>query len=136
MKTIEAYNFMKEIIKNAKIKKYNVKNVRKAISNYISILESQECLKASGIIILNGINKRLENILSGDITIEEAFVESYGAYEELDERLNYSFNKSSSFDSCGSSMEVSCEGYQSKDDTYLDERQSRSCARERSIRNC
>ena len=73
---------MKKIIENGKDKGYSSRNVQRGIDSYLDILREQHCLTDENYLMLVGVAERLEEIMSDEMTAEEAFVEVFAELED------------------------------------------------------
>ena len=71
MKVIEAYKFMKKIVENGEKKGYKASNIKRGVSEYLNILEEQECLSLAGLKLLRIVANSINDIIKHNVTIDE-----------------------------------------------------------------
>ena len=82
MKVIEAYKFMKKIVENGEKKGYKASNIKRGVSEYLNILEEQECLSLAGLKLLRIVANSINDIIKHNVTIDEVFVEAMCQLED------------------------------------------------------
>ena len=75
MELIDAYNFMKKIIDNAKDNNYKVDNVKKSLYQFLNILKEQNCLSLMDYEILLSVTNELNDIMNDEKDINQVFIE-------------------------------------------------------------
>ena len=90
MKLTVAYKYVKRIIENAREENAcTVGSVRKGLKAFLNALDEQDCLSYESMEILQGIVKRVDDIMNNRVSIDDVFLELYEQECEDDDDEDY-----------------------------------------------
>jgi hypothetical protein len=82
MEFVDAYNFMKKIIRNGVEKRYSITNIKKGVKDYLNVLKEQNSLTEDELILLTCIAQRTEEIIGNRVGADELFSRIFDSYSE------------------------------------------------------